>query len=222
MTQLSKIIFKSNYSDQDHLIVRLKIWLRSVWRFKEVFLEFFFRYKLFSDRALSNLKSIGIEQVRLDSTIFARQPPNVCPSSSRDERWKEEEKTVAKKGHDHLRRLIADSIYYEGWYWRWERGIAWNMLLLQPCHWQWRPGIFLPDLVRVYKCPRRGLWSQYPLITIHDHWSLTCWIWGNVRFPSILNLNLREKSLLLPALNRVIWSWLYPGRHHCYGALCEY
>ena len=108
MTQLSKLIFKSNYSDQDHLIVRLKIWLRSVWRFKEVFLEFFFRYKLFSDRALSNLKSIGIEQVRLDSTIFARQPPNVCTSSSRDERWREEEKTVAKKWHDHLRRLIAD------------------------------------------------------------------------------------------------------------------
>ena len=71
---------------QDHLIVRLKIWLRTVWRFKEVFLEFFFKYKLFSDRALSNLKSIGIEQVRLDSTIFARQPPNVCTSSSRDER----------------------------------------------------------------------------------------------------------------------------------------
>ena len=91
---------------QDHLIVRLKIWLRTVWRFKEVFLEFFFRYKLFSDRALSNLKSIGIEQVRLDSTIFARQPPNVCTSSSRDERWREEEKIVAKK--DYLRRLIAD------------------------------------------------------------------------------------------------------------------
>ena len=91
MTQLSKIIFKSNYPDQDHLIVRLKIW-----RFKEVFLEFFFRYKLFSDRALSNLKSIGIEQVRLDSTIFARQPPNVCTSSSRDERRREEEKIVAK------------------------------------------------------------------------------------------------------------------------------
>ena len=96
MTQLSKIIFKSNYPHQDHLIVRLKIWLRSVWRFKEVFLEFFFRYKLFSDRALSNLKSIGIEQVRLDSTIFARQPPNVCTSSSRDERRREEEKIVAK------------------------------------------------------------------------------------------------------------------------------
>ena len=105
MIQLSKIIFRSNYP-QDHLIVRLKIWLRTVWRFKEVFLEFFFRYKLFSDRALSNLKSIGIEQVRLDSTIFARQPPNVCTSSSRDERWREEEKIVAKK--DYLRRLIAD------------------------------------------------------------------------------------------------------------------
>ena len=131
MIQLSKIIFRSNYP-QDHLIVRLKIWLRTVWRFKEVFLEFFLRYKLFSDRALSNLKSIGIEQVRLDSTIFARQPPNVCTSSSRDERRR---KKMLQKND----MIIWKDIYYQGWYWRWERGIAWHMLLLQPCHWQWLP-----------------------------------------------------------------------------------